>query len=159
MLKLYLISALIFILDILTKNHVQKIIPYGERIEVNSFFSFVHFQNSGAAFNFLSDQAGWQRYFLITVSIFAIFYIPFLINQNKKNMPVVLGLILILGGAFGNLYDRVFYGYVIDFIYLNMGQFYWPAFNIADSAISIGILLFLYGSFKNYKNLKLKGKV
>ena len=93
------------------------------------------------------------------VSIFAIFYIPFLINQNKKNMPVVLGLILILGGAFGNLYDRVFYGYVIDFIYLNVGQFYWPAFNIADSAISIGILLFLYGSFKNYKNLKLKGKV
>jgi len=99
----------------------------------------------------LSDQGGWQRYFLITISIFAVIYIPWLINQYKKNMFVVLGLLLILGGALGNLYDRISYGFVIDFIYFHIDKLYWPAFNIADSAISVGVFLFLYGSFRNYK--------
>ena len=156
MYKFYLISIFIFIFDILTKNYVQKRIEFGEKIDINSFFSFVHFQNPGAAFNFLSDQGGWQRFFLIGISIFAVFYIPFLINQNRKNMLIMLGLLLILGGALGNLYDRVLYGYVIDFIYLNIADFYWPAFNIADSAISIGVILFIFGSLLNYKKLKRK---
>jgi len=151
MLKLYLISVTTFILDILTKNYVQKQIAFGEKVEITSFLSFVHFQNPGAAFSFLSDQGGWQRYFLITISIFAVIYIPWLINQYKKNMFVVLGLLLILGGALGNLYDRISYGFVIDFIYFHIDKLYWPAFNIADSAISVGVFLFLYGSFRNYK--------
>ncbi len=71
-------------------------------------------------------------------------------------MLIMLGLLLILGGALGNLYDRVLYGYVIDFIYLNIAEFYWPAFNIADSAISIGVILFIFGSLLNYKKLKRK---
>ena len=124
---------------------------YGEQVEITSFFSLVHFQNPGAAFSFLSDQGGWQRYFLIAISLLAILYIPWLINQYKKNILIVIGLLLILGGAIGNLYDRISYGYVIDFIYLHFAEFYWPAFNVADSAISLGVLLFLYGSFKNYK--------
>ena len=124
---------------------------YGEQVEITSFFSLVHFQNPGAAFSFLSDQGGWQRYFLIAISLLAVLYIPWLINQYKKNILIVIGLLLILGGAIGNLYDRISYGYVIDFIYLHIAEFYWPAFNVADSAISLGVLLFLYGSFKNYK--------
>ena len=151
MLKLYLISLFVFLLDILTKNFIQKKIIYGEQVEITSFVSLVHFQNTGAAFSFLSDQGGWQRYFLIAISLLAVLYIPWLINQYKKNILIVIGLLLILGGAIGNLYDRISYGYVIDFIYLHIAEFYWPAFNVADSAISLGVLLFLYGSFKNYK--------
>ena len=151
MLKLYLISLFIFLLDILSKNFIQKKIIYGEQVEITSFLSLVHFQNTGAAFSFLSDQGGWQRYFLIAISLLAVLYIPWLMNQYKKNILIVIGLLLILGGAIGNLYDRVSYGYVIDFIYLHIAEFYWPAFNVADSAISLGVLLFLYGSFKNYK--------
>ena len=126
---------------------------YGEQVEITSFFSLVHFQNPGAAFSFLSDQGGWQRYFLIAISLLAVLYIPWLINQYKKNILIVIGLLLILGGAIGNLYDRISYGYVIDFIYLHFAEFYWPAFNVADSAISLGVLLFLYGSFKSYKKI------
>lgn len=151
MLKLYLISLFVFLLDILSKNFIQKKIIYSEQVEITSFLSLVHFQNTGAAFSFLSDQGGWQRYFLIAISLLAVLYIPWLINQYKKNILIVIGLLLILGGAIGNLYDRISYGYVIDFIYLHIAEFYWPAFNVADSAISLGVLLFLYGSFKDYK--------
>jgi len=151
MLKLYLISLFVFLLDILSKNFIQNKIMYGEQFEITSFLSIVHFQNTGAAFSFLSDQGGWQRYFLIAISLLAVLYIPWLINQYKKNILIVIGLLLILGGAIGNLYDRISYGYVIDFVYLHIAEFYWPAFNVADSAISLGVLMFLYGSFKNYK--------
>ena len=149
--KLYLISLSVFLIDIVSKNFIQNKIMYGEQVEITSFLSLVHFQNTGAAFSFLSDQGGWQRYFLIAISLLAVLYIPWLINQYKKNILIVIGLLLILGGAIGNLYDRISYGYVIDFIYLHIDEFYWPAFNVADSAISLGVLLFLYGSFKNYK--------
>ena len=99
----------------------------------------------------MSDQGGWQRYFLIVISLLAVIYIPWLINQYKKNILIVLGLLLILGGAIGNLFDRISYGYVIDFIYFHIDEFYWPAFNVADGAISLGVLLFLYGSIRSYK--------
>jgi signal peptidase II len=151
--KLYLISLSVFLLDIVSKNFIQDKIIYGEQLEITSFLSLVHFQNTGAAFSFLSDQGGWQRYFLIAISLLAVLYIPWLINQYKKNILIVIGLLLILGGAIGNLYDRISYGYVIDFIYLHFDEFYWPAFNVADSAISLGVLLFLYGSFKSYKKI------
>ena len=151
--KLYLISLSVFLLDIVSKNFIQNKIMYGEQVEITSFLSLVHFQNTGAAFSFLSDQGGWQRYFLIAISLLAVLYIPWLINQYKKNILIVIGLLLILGGAIGNLYDRISYGYVIDFIYLHIDEFYWPAFNVADSAISLGVLLFLYGSFKSYKKI------
>ena len=153
MLKLYLISLFVFLLDILSKNFIQNKIIYGEQVDITSFLSLVHFQNTGAAFSFLSDQGGWQRYFLIAISLLAVLYIPWLINQYKKNILIVIGLFLILWGAIGNLYDRISYGYVIDFIYLHFAEFYWPAFNVADSAISLGVLLFLYGSFKSYKKI------
>ena len=151
--KLYLISLSVFLIDIVSKNFIQNKMIYGEQVEITSFLSLVHFQNTGAAFSFLSDQGGWQRYFLIAISLLAVLYIPWLINQYKKNILIVIGLLLILGGAIGNLYDRISYGYVIDFIYLHFAEFYWPAFNVADSAISLGVLLFLYGSFKSYKKI------
>ena len=151
--KLYLISLSVFLLDILSKNFIQNKMIYGEQVEITSFLSLVHFQNTGAAFSFLSDQGGWQRYFLIAISLLAVLYIPWLINQYKKNILIIIGLFLILGGAMGNLYDRISYGYVIDFIYLHFAEFYWPAFNVADSAISLGVLLFIYGSFKSYKKI------
>ena len=154
MLKYFLITSLVLLSDQFTKVLIIKNILDDQFIRVNSYFYLVHFKNQGAAFSFLSDAGGWQRYFLIAISLLAVIYIPWLINQYKKNMLIVIGLLLILGGAIGNLYDRISYGYVIDFIYFHIAEFYWPAFNVADSAISIGVLLFLYGSFRSYKKYR-----
>ena len=101
----------------------------------------MHFQNKGAAFSFLHDAAGWQRYFLITVSMIAIVVIPFFIKKNKKEPLALWSFTFILAGAIGNLIDRIYYGYVIDFLYLHVNVFYWPAFNIADFFITIGEFL------------------
>ena len=117
-------------------------------LDIFPFFKIVHFQNKGAAFSFLHDAAGWQRYFLITVSMIAIVVIPFFIKKNKKEPLALWSFTFILAGAIGNLIDRIYYGYVIDFIYLHVNDFYWPAFNIADSFITIGAFLLIFDMVK-----------
>ena len=108
---------------------------------VNNFINFTLVYNYGAAFSFLSDQGGWQRYFFIAASLIIIFILFVLLikteNYNKTS------LILIISGALGNLYDRISYGYVIDFIELHYDNFYWPIFNFADITISIGTMILL----------------
>jgi signal peptidase II len=113
----------------------------------------VHFQNTGAAFSFLSEASGWQRYFFIVVSLIAIVIIIRLMRERLKQPLLCLALAFILGGAIGNLCDRSYYGFVIDFIYVHYEAYYWPAFNVADSFISIGVALILYDAFKNKKPL------
>jgi signal peptidase II len=117
-------------------------------LDIFPFFKIVHFQNKGAAFSFLHDAAGWQRYFLITVSMIAIVVIPFFIKKNKKEPLALWSFTFILAGAIGNLIDRIYYGYVIDFLYLHVNDFYWPAFNIADSFITIGAFLLIFDMVK-----------
>jgi signal peptidase II len=118
-------------------------------VEVTPFFDIVHLHNYGAAFSFLHNAGGWQRYFLSDISIAVSIALPFYIKKNKHDILLAMGLTLILGGAIGNLVDRLFLGYVVDFLSLHIDDiFYWPAFNIADSAITLGVILLIYDALK-----------
>lgn len=149
MLKWLGISAVVVVLDLLTKHWIQTHIAYGEHVAVTSFFDLVLFHNEGAAFSFLAGAGGWQRFFFSAVAVAASAIIVYLLHKHPERKLFALGLSLVLGGALGNLYDRVTLGYVVDFIFLHYRQeYYWPAFNIADSAISCGVVLLLIDSFR-----------
>ncbi|MFM8233291.1 MAG: signal peptidase II [Candidatus Methylopumilus sp.] len=153
MLKYIVIAFLIFILDFISKQWIFNHLDFGSALVITPFFNIVHFQNTGAAFSFLSEASGWQRYFFIVVSLIAIVIIIRLMRERLKQPLLCLALAFILGGAIGNLCDRSYYGFVIDFIYVHYEAYYWPAFNVADSFISIGVALILYDAFKNKKPL------
>ena len=147
------ISAFIIAVDLYTKHLIQNAFIYGERLTVTSFFELVRFHNEGAAFSFLADAGGWQKWFFTAVSVVAIIAITYLIIKHCKithasQKLFCWGLALVLGGAIGNLYDRLTLGYVVDFLYFHVNDFYWPAFNVADSAICVGVALLLWDSFK-----------
>tara|TARA_B110000238_G_C15937038_1_gene357254 strand:- start:88 stop:552 length:465 start_codon:yes stop_codon:yes gene_type:complete len=152
MLKYFLLSSFVFLLDQFTKVLIIKNILDDHFIAINSYLYIVHFKNEGAAFSFLSDAGGWQRYFLSLVAAVASIFIIFMIKKHRDELYTALGLSLILGGALGNLYDRVSVGYVTDFLYFHFNDYYWPAFNIADAAITIGAAIIIYDSiFKTKK--------
>ncbi len=142
------ISAIIVALDLYTKSVIQQAFAYGERLTVTSFFELVRFHNEGAAFSFLADAGGWQKWFFTAVSVVAVVVITYLIIKHNSQKLFCWGLALVLGGAIGNLYDRVTLGYVVDFLYFHINDLYWPAFNVADSAICVGVALLLWDSFK-----------
>ena len=146
--KFSLVSILILVLDQATKLLIASYIPFESYISVSPFFKVVNFHNSGAAFSFLHNSGGCQRYFLIFITLIAIVWIIFMLIKIKNKPIISLGLFLILGGALGNLIDRIRLGYVIDFIYLHIESWYWPAFNIADSAICVGAGLLVYDMYK-----------
>lgn len=153
MLKYIVIAFLIVILDLISKQWIFNHLDFGSALVITPFFNIVHFQNTGAAFSFLSEASGWQRYFFIVISLIAIVIIIRLMRERLKQPLLCLALAFILGGAIGNLCDRSYYGFVIDFIYVHYQAYYWPAFNVADSFISIGVALILYDAFKNKKPL------
>jgi signal peptidase II len=140
--KIFFVISSIVIADQITKFWIHKNLAF------MTYLDILHFQNKGAVFIFLHDAAGWQRYFLITVSMIAIVVIPFFIKKNKKEPLALWSFTFILAGAIGNLIDRIYYGYVIDFLYLHVNDFYWPAFNIADSFITIGAFLLIFDMVK-----------
>lgn len=142
------ISAIVIALDLYTKYLVQGTFAYGDHLTITSFFDLVRYHNEGAAFSFLADAGGWQKLFFSTISVIAIIVISYLIRKHQTQKLFCFGLALVLGGAIGNLYDRVTLGYVVDFLYFHYQSFYWPAFNVADSAICIGVGLLLLDSFK-----------
>ena len=144
MLKYFLLVIFIALSDQLTKILVIKNIANDQFVSINSYFYLVNFKNSGAAFSFLSDAGGWQRYFLSIVAAIASVYIVFMIKKHRDDLFTGLALSLILGGALGNLYDRISLGYVTDFLYFHYNDYYWPAFNVADTAISIGAIILIY---------------
>tara|TARA_B100000035_G_scaffold210907_1_gene180582 strand:+ start:48685 stop:49146 length:462 start_codon:yes stop_codon:yes gene_type:complete len=149
MLRFYAISFAIVIFDQLSKKIILANMALRDIVEVTSFFDIVHLHNYGAAFSFLHNAGGWQRYFLSAISIVVSIALPFYIKKNKHDIFLAMGLTLILGGAIGNLVDRLFLGYVVDFLSLHIDNiFYWPAFNIADSAISLGVILLIYDALK-----------
>ena len=149
MLRFYAISFAIVILDQLTKKIILAKMALRDVVEVTSFFDIVHLHNYGAAFSFLHNAGGWQRYFLSAISIFVSIVLPFYIKKNQHDIFLAMGLTLVLGGAIGNLVDRLFLGYVVDFVSLHIDDvFYWPAFNVADSAISLGVIILIYDALK-----------
>jgi len=154
MLKYYLLSSIVFLSDQFVKIQAINLVRDEQFIKINSYLYLVHFKNEGAAFSFLSDAGGWQRYFLSIVAAIASVFIIFMIKKNKENIFLALGLSLILGGAVGNLYDRLSLGHVTDFLYFHFNDYYWPAFNIADAAITIGAAIIIYDSiFKKNKEV------
>tara|TARA_X000000368_G_scaffold252958_1_gene199974 strand:- start:1140 stop:1610 length:471 start_codon:yes stop_codon:yes gene_type:complete len=143
---------IIFFLDLITKNYAINNLILNHSITINNYLNFTLAFNYGAAFSFLSDAGGWQRSFFIIFSLFIIFVIIIILIKDKNAEYIAFSFIL--AGALGNLYDRIFFGYVIDFIELHYNNFYWPIFNIADIAISTGVILLLYSLVvSNKKNI------
>jgi signal peptidase II len=142
-------SAVIVVLDQITKIWASRSLELYESINLLPFLNFRLLHNPGAAFSFLADAGGWQRWFFISlttvVSIGIIAWLLYLPRRGEGRLAC--GLALILGGAVGNLIDRIAYGYVVDFIDVFYGDWHWPAFNIADSAITIGAVLVIIDSF------------
>ena len=134
-----------FFLDLITKNYAVNNLLLNHSVIINAFLNFTLAFNYGAAFSFLSDAGGWQRWFFIIFSIVVISFIAYILIKDKDSEYIAYSFIF--GGALGNLYDRFLLGYVIDFIEFHYNNFYWPIFNIADIAISIGIILLLYSMF------------
>ena len=142
------ISAVVIALDLYTKHLILSAFAYGDKRTVTSFFDLVRYHNEGAAFGFLNDAGGWQKWFFTTISVIAAIVITYLIKKHSQQKLFCWGLALVLGGAIGNLYDRVTLGYVVDFLNFHINNYYWPAFNVADSAICVGVALLLWDSFK-----------
>jgi signal peptidase II len=147
MLKWLSISAAVITLDLYTKHLIQGAFQYGEHLTITSFFDLVHFHNEGAAFGFLNDAGGWQKWFFTAIAAVAAIVITYLIKKNSSQTLFCFGLALVLGGALGNLYDRITLGYVVDFLYFHWNIHDFPAFNVADSAISVGVAILLLESF------------
>ena len=134
-----------FFLDLITKNYAVNNLLLNHSVIINAFLNFTLAFNYGAAFSFLSDAGGWQRWFFVIFSIVVISFIAYILIKDKDSEYIAYSFVF--GGALGNLYDRFLLGYVIDFIEFHYNNFYWPIFNIADIAISIGIILLLYSMF------------
>lgn len=138
------IAFLVILLDQITKIMITRLFTLGEEKPVTGFFNLVLAYNRGAAFSFLSDQGGWQRYFFTAIAVAAVGFILYLLRKNAGQRMFCWALALIMGGALGNLIDRLAYGHVIDFFDFHLaGVGHFPAFNIADSAICIGAFLFI----------------
>jgi signal peptidase II len=138
------IAFIVILLDQLSKISITKLFALGEEKVITSFFNLVLAYNYGAAFSFLDKAGGWQRHMFTAIGIGAALYIIYLLKRNSGQRMFCWALALILGGALGNVIDRIAYGHVIDFLDFHwQGLGHFPAFNIADSAICIGAALFV----------------
>jgi signal peptidase II len=142
------VSAGVVVLDQVSKHLVRELLANGNAIRVTPFFDLVLILNPGAAFSFLSSAAGWQRELFIGIALGASALILYLLRKHARERVFCLGLGLILGGAIGNVIDRLLLGAVVDFLYFHLGEYYWPAFNVADSAITCGAGLLIWDSFR-----------
>jgi signal peptidase II len=146
------ISSLVFAVDQITKWAVFLGMEFHSMIPVLPFFSLVHVHNTGAAFSFLADAGGWQRWFFLGIGIAASVFILYLLSKHQNESLMATGLSLILGGALGNIFDRVWHGFVVDFLYFQYERFSWPAFNVADSAITVGAALLIWDSLRRHSS-------
>ena len=157
MIKWIWLAVAVIIIDQLTKYIASASLIMHQPVAVMPMFNWTLMHNPGAAFSFLADQDGWQRWFFaviaVVVSIVIVLWIKRL-QQHEKWQAIALALIL--GGAVGNVIDRIWLGYVVDFIQVYYQQWYWPAFNIADSAISIGVVMIIIESIREYRTEKNK---
>ena len=137
------IALITLILDQLTKIAVVGAFQLGETLSITSYFNLVRVHNPGAAFSFLADAGGWQRWFFTGLGIAAAGVMVYLLRMHTGQTVFCLALSLLLGGAVGNVIDRMLYSHVIDFLDFYYGTWHFPAFNVADSAISLGAALLI----------------
>jgi signal peptidase II len=141
------LSILVLILDQASKLALTHHLALNESIQLASFFSLVYWQNPGAAFSLFADQPGWQRGFFIFVALAATAVILYLLRRTRGRALFCAALALILGGAVGNVIDRFAYGHVVDFLLFHWHDWFYPAFNVADSGITVGAALLIIDSF------------
>ena len=142
------VSALVIVLDQLSKAWISSHFVYGEILVVLGVFNLVLVHNTGAAFSFLSDAGGMQRWLFTFIAIVASVWIVWLLQRHRAQPLFALALSMILGGALGNLIDRIAYGHVVDFLQFHWEEHYFPAFNLADSSITCGAFLLIIDSFR-----------
>lgn len=147
------LAACLLVADQLTKLWFDSALRYGDRLNVLPFFDFTLLYNRGAAFSFLADQAGWQRWFFTVLGLGASAFILWMMHKNRSQTRLLLALALILSGALGNVIDRIAYGHVIDFLLFYWQSWYYPAFNVADSCITLGAILMILDEI-----LRLRGR-
>jgi signal peptidase II len=142
------LAFLVIVLDQITKAVIVNHFAFGESIRVTSFFDLVLAHNTGAAFSFLAGAGGWQRWFFTIIALVAVIVIVYFLRKHGDEPRLCFALSLILGGAIGNLIDRVVLGHVIDFLLFHYAGYAWPAFNVADSAITVGAVLLAWESLR-----------
>lgn len=138
------LAAMILVADFLTKAWVLAAFHLHERVAVTSFFNLVLVFNAGAAFSFLSDAGGWQKWFFVILALAISAWLVAMIRQHANERLLPFALTLVLGGALGNVIDRLRFGAVVDFLDFHFAGWHWPAFNVADSAIVVGVILLLW---------------
>ncbi len=152
MLKWLGLSLLAVLLDQITKLWVAHDMQLFQSIEILPYVRLTYVHNTGAAFSFLSEAGGWQRWFFAALALVIGSVIAVWLTRLKAHETLMaVSLSLVLGGAIGNLIDRLAYGYVIDFLDIYVQSWHWPAFNVADSAITLGVVLMLLESFGSGK--------
>jgi signal peptidase II len=142
-----MLAALVVLADQATKALVLARFTLGERLELTPFFNLVLVYNKGAAFSFLSEAGGWQKPLLVAFAVVAAAIVTTMILRRPGERLLCTGLALILGGALGNVIDRLRFGEVVDFLDLHAAGWHWPAFNVADSAITVGAALLILEGF------------
>jgi signal peptidase II len=146
------LAAAIVAIDQLTKFAIERSFAFGERLAVvPGLFDLTLVYNRGAAFSFLASAAGWQRWFFTALGLVAAVFIVWLLARHGSQRLFAFALALILGGALGNVIDRLARGQVVDFLLVYWQQYYWPAFNVADSAITVGAVLLIVDEFRRVR--------
>ncbi|MCX7179112.1 MAG: signal peptidase II [Proteobacteria bacterium] len=142
------LSGLVMVLDQASKSVITEAFKLGESLRITSYFDLVLVLNRGAAFSFLSDAGGWQRWFFIVLATAISAWIVRMIIGHASERLLSTALAMVLGGALGNVIDRLQHGAVVDFLYFHVAEYYWPAFNLADSAITVGVALLLWQQWR-----------
>jgi signal peptidase II len=145
------IALIVILVDQLTKIAIARIFGYGQGREITSFFNLVLVYNRGAAFSFLAAAGGWQRWAFTALGVVAALVIGYLLKRHASQRMFCTALSLILGGALGNVLDRLMYGHVVDFLDFHVGGWHWPAFNVADSAITVGAVLLVIDELRRVR--------
>lgn len=144
------LSALVVVLDLGSKALASASLMYGQPLELLPFFNLTLLHNTGAAFSFLADHGGWQRWFFALIAVGASIGLTIWLTRLKASETLLAAaLALIIGGALGNLYDRLMYGYVVDFLSFHWNGYYFPAFNLADTAITLGAIALIVESLRD----------
>ncbi|WP_118179553.1 signal peptidase II [Paraburkholderia phosphatilytica] len=148
------IALIVILFDQLTKIAVSKVFEYGRPHELTSFFNLILVWNRGAAFSFLAMAGGWQRWAFTALGVIAAVVICYLLKRHATQRLFCTALALIAGGALGNVIDRLMYGHVIDFLDFHVGAWHWPAFNLADSAITVGAILLVLDELRRVRGAR-----
>ena len=148
------VAVIVILFDQLTKIAVAKVFAYGSSHAIAPFFNLVLVYNRGAAFSFLAMAGGWQRWAFTALGVAAAVLISYLLKRHGNQKMFCTALALIMGGAIGNVIDRLLYGHVIDFLDFHVGGWHWPAFNLADSAITVGAVLLIFDELRRVRGAR-----